>query len=423
MHATPARLPFFSGLSTESTPGRSPMALGLSPVAEALKPTTDAPPAQVHTDVQPQITAPPPEQASAAAASVVEEACLVLSAPVEALNADAPVFKPTVTASADVKPAEPTTKLRVTAAEFVPSQPPSRCASPEPQQQLPSTAALMPPPPPVDTEVLRAQLLRLARENEAVKAQQIELHARLTRAEAAAAAAVQEAAQQKLACAAVRQQQLTMREKLTSAHDANRELLALRDELLAQVHELRAARRSDAAKIAEVAALRRSRDEAVAAEMRAHQEVASLTTSMQMVQAEALAMRARLDERPALAASAGVTAAPPPPPPPPPSAPLQQQQQQPAVPDQAAPVEDEDDNNVQVDAPKAGPARTRGSRGGRGRGSGKEKRARQAEAMAMQGVKENASSNDADWRSGWQLRAALDHLKTTEVARGPYVRA
>ena len=402
------------------TPGRSPLALGLSPVAEALKPTTDAPPKQVDVDVQPPTAAPapPPEQAPAAATSVVEEACLVLSAPIEALNVDAPVFKPTAVAGAEAKLAEASTKLRIGAAEFVPSQPPSRCASPEPQQPPPS-AVHMPPPPPVDTEVLRAQLLRLARENEAVKAQHHELHARLARAEAAAAAAAQEAAQQKLACAAVRQQQLTMREKLTASHDTNRELLALRDELLAQVHELRAARRSDAARMAEVAALRRSRDEAAAAEMRAHQEVASLTTSLQMVQTEALAMRARLDERNNSVAAPAAVVAPPLPPPPPA---LQQQQQQQAA---AAEVEDDEDNNA-PDAPKAG-ARTRGSRGGRGRGSGKEKRARQAETMAMHGVnmgvKENASANDAEWRSGWQLRSALDHLKTTEAARVPYMRA
>ena len=48
--------------------------------------------------------------------------------------------------------------------------------------------------------------------------------------------------------------------------------------------------------------------------------------------------------------------------------------------------------------------------------SGKEKRAlKEAEAQQhlQLGLKENTTDNH-DWRSGWQLQAALDHLKQAD---------
>ena len=218
--STPARLPFFSDLPSESTPGHrqslSPGFALLSPVAEALLKSAAKAASALQTDAcdsNVRVSQPDAddraqlkelqkliENASIDALNILGE-----DASVAALNIDAPAFCPittmapppprmlaaaATTALKDAADDDSAPMLRVAAAEFVPSRGPSRSASPQ-HLRAPEAAALpgplrdvcpLPMPPPVGTEVLRAQLLRLCQENERAKARHAELQAHETNA-------------------------------------------------------------------------------------------------------------------------------------------------------------------------------------------------------------------------------------------------
>ena len=211
------RLSVFSELATPSKPTPSKEPSMLSPVSEALNASVRAARKKVVKE-----PARPIDLASAAE-----------------LSALAAEFVPT--APAEPKPAADS--LRANAAEFVPTAapaPPSAfLPAALPSVAVPPSVAALPVPPPPGTAVLRASLQRASQKAEHATLRAASLESELRAQQASMARELQIA----------REAESAQREACTAAQDAHAEASHQKEQLLAQVRAVTAARREEAAKL------------------------------------------------------------------------------------------------------------------------------------------------------------------------------
>ena len=155
------------------------------------------------------------------------------------LSALAAEFVPT--APAEPKPAADS--LRANAAEFVPTAapaPPSAfLPAALPSVAVPPSVAALPVPPPPGTAVLRASLQRASQKAEHATLRAASLESELRAQQASMARELQIA----------REAESAQREACTAAQDAHAEASHQKEQLLAQVRAVTAARREEAAKL------------------------------------------------------------------------------------------------------------------------------------------------------------------------------
>ena len=200
-------------------------------MAEALKSAAKAASAQLTELCVSDVCGSQPDAATDVCAQLLQLQKLGGDAPVDALNIDAPAFCPittmappaAATALKDAADEDGVPLLRVAAAEFVPTAEAGAAEAAALPAALRGVCPL-PMPPPVGTEVLRAQLLRLCKENERAKARHAELQAELQASKAQAGAVQAQAARRaaeaevehvRRECAALRQEIGPLRERCT----------------------------------------------------------------------------------------------------------------------------------------------------------------------------------------------------------------
>ena len=214
------RLSVFSELATPSKPTPSKEPSMLSPVSEALNASV---------------------RAARSKKAVKEPARPIDLASAAELSALAAEFVPT--APAEPKPAADS--LRANAAEFVPTAAPAP-APPSaflpaalPSVAVPPSVAALPVPPPPGTAVLRASLQRASQKAEHATLRAASLESELRAQQASMARELQIA----------REAESAQREACTAAQDAHAEASHQKEQLLAQVRAVTAARREEAAKL------------------------------------------------------------------------------------------------------------------------------------------------------------------------------